>query len=112
VKDASLVEAIQALVADLAHGKFAEVETDGRAGRLGADVLQHAVREYGRVLLPLPVQGLALIDVVPVRGNPSELSVDVPMWSVEEGRSDLTLQLEATKVGGTWQLAIMNLHVL
>ncbi|TNE85154.1 MAG: hypothetical protein EP330_27535 [Deltaproteobacteria bacterium] len=89
----ALWAAVRRLVADLADGRFAAIEADGRSGRLTAEALQRAVREYGRTLCPLPEDGRRLVDVYPIRGRPGEALVDVTLWTQEEGESDLTLKL-------------------
>ena len=110
--DAGLLDAVRTLVADLARGRYAELEADGRAGRLTAAELASAIQEYGRTLLPLPDEAIPLIDVFVHLQAPNTTSVDVPMWTVEEGRSDLTLSVEARRDGGTHRVAITDLHVL
>ncbi|WP_437905929.1 hypothetical protein WME95_48180 [Sorangium sp. So ce327] len=100
------------LVAELCAGRYAELETDGRAGRLSAEELRTAVEQYGKTLLLLPDESWALVDEYPQIGDPSTVAVDVPLWTKEEGRSDLTLSLTATKQSDGWALYIDDLHVL
>jgi hypothetical protein len=50
----TLKSAITDLVSDIAAQRYAEIASDGRIGRLTADVLMEAVRAYGRTLIPLP----------------------------------------------------------
>ena len=64
--DQNLLDAIRNLVADLAHGRFAEVEADGRSGRLTGGELLAAIRDDGRTLRPLSEQAAPLIDIYPV----------------------------------------------
>lgn len=110
--EAALVDAIRSLVRDLAEGHFVEIEADGRGGRLTADELATAVREYGRTLQPLPPDVDGLIDVYPHVADVETCSLDVDLWTAEEGRSDLTLQLVAKKIGDGYHLEISDLHVL
>jgi hypothetical protein len=110
--DNELLESVRDLVRDLADGRFAAIETDGRAGRLTAAELSSAVRVYGRTLLPLPEQAVQLIEVYPSDVEPRACSLDVPLWTVEEGRSDLTLSLMAIRDGDKYRLRISDLHVL
>lgn len=107
-----LHDAIRRLVADLASGRFDDLEADGRAGLLSGSELEAAIRDYGRTLIPLPDEALALIDCFPRDGDASTMFFDVPLWTVEEGRSDLTLQLVATDDRGRHRLEITDLHVL
>src|SRR5204862_5472520 len=47
------------------------------------------------IMPPAPIEGL--VDVVEVGGsNPKRWSVDLQLWTKEEGRSDLTLQMHFT----------------
>lgn len=107
-----LLTAIRRLVADLAAGRFDEIERDGRAGRCAGPDLERAVTEYGRTLLPLPDDAHAQIDVVQFDHDPTGWAVDVELWTVQEGRSDLTLSLNAWKESSGYRLEITNLHVL
>jgi hypothetical protein len=65
--------------------------------------------EYGRRLLPLPPGARALAEAFDrPRG---ELLVDVPLWTVEEGRSDLTLQVRCVPTERGWTVVIHDLLV-
>lgn len=103
-------DAIRALVHDLVLGRFTEIERERRIGRLTADELKRAVTEYGRTLIDLPGEAWPLIDTHAV--SDTTFSVDVPMWTKEEGRSDLTLSVSVEIHGGTAQVSIDDLHVL
>jgi hypothetical protein len=111
MEDALLSE-IRTLVGDLARGALAEIVLDRRAGRLSLEALSTAIRNYGRTLLPLPDEGVPLISIYPSQVEAEAVYLDVPLWTVEEGRSDLTLSLTAYKVGGAYRLEIEDLHVL
>ncbi len=108
--DPKLKDQIQLLVCDLARGAYAEVEARGGAGRLNGRVLRRAVEDYGRQLVPIPEEGWALVDAYK-RNGPRQL-VDVPLWTKEEGRSDLTLSVEANWVNGEPVLSVTDLHVM
>jgi hypothetical protein len=110
--NSDLKREIERLVADLSRGRFAEIASDGRAGRLSAEELKAALDEYGRTLVPLPEQAWNLVDEYPQPGAPNTVVLDVPLWTMEEGRSDLTLSLTATEDADKWILHIDDLHVL
>jgi hypothetical protein len=107
-----LFNGIRELVTDLVRGRFDELEADGRAGRLSAKELLSAIRQYGKTLVPLPDDALHLIDVYPNESDSTECLLDVPLWTAEEGRSDLTLSLVATKKDDGYRLEVSDLHVL
>lgn len=103
------------LVADLlVRGDYATVErmTDGR--RLSGADLERAVREYGRTLAPLPQEALTSLDVDEVLGSePARYAVVIDLWTQEEGRSDLSLELELEeRSNGAYDVSIQDLHVL
>lgn len=79
------------------------VEVDGE--------LDRAVREYGRTLVALPEEAWGLVDVHPLEDG-SGVALEVPMWTIEEGRSDLTLELSASERDASVAIEIDDLHVL
>ncbi|MGK3964544.1 hypothetical protein WMF38_10250 [Sorangium sp. So ce118] len=103
---------IARLVADLSARRYTELEADGRAGRLSAEELRTAVDQYGRTLVLLPNAAWDLVDEYPQADARNTVAVDVPLWTKEEGRSDLTLSLTATKEADRWVLHVDDLHVL
>lgn len=83
--------------------------------RLSAEEIEGAVSTYGRELIELPEIGYAKLDVIAVAGrSPKTWSVEVPLWTQSEGRSDLTLSLTIIEdgPGNGFKLEIDDLHVL
>ena len=60
----------------------------------------------------MPDEALPLMDVLPSNADSNVCAIDVALWTVEEGRSDLTLSLVSTRNGDQYRLAIDDLHVL
>jgi hypothetical protein len=106
----AVAEAIRTLVADLVTGDFAALEADGRIGRLSRDELTDAIAAYGRTLVPK--LNLETVEVYAADRDASRFAIDIPLWTREEGRSDLTLSLTVTDSGGTVSVEIDDLHVL
>lgn len=80
---------------------------------LTAAHLREAIEEYGRTLI-IPPDG-AYDGLESVRVTVEELptwAVMVPLWTKEEGRSDLTLELTMVFGNGEPEITIDNLHVL
>lgn len=109
---ATVVDAICRLVDDLVAGNFASIDADGRIGRLTQKELRNAIAEYGRTLVPIPKDGTDEADVYPLDGAPGRFAVDVPLWTQEEGRSDLTLSLIVVETHDAVEVSINDLHVL
>jgi hypothetical protein len=78
--------------------------------RLSADGLASVISEYGRkVVLPVEME----LDAVEVlNGVANQWSVYTPIWTMEEGRSDLTLDLTVEVVGERLKVTLNDLHVL
>ena len=110
--DHMLKAEIERLVADLVAGRYADIEAGWRRSRLSEQELRTVVEEYGRTLVPLPNSAWDLVDEYQRDNEPHTVSVDVPLWTAEEGRSDLTLTLTATKWEGKYMLEVDDLHVL
>jgi hypothetical protein len=105
---------VRDIVALLVRGDYAALEDLSGGERLTAEELAQAVRDYpARLILPPTGKELPL-DVVAVKDSrPRRWSVDVPLWSQEEGLSDLTLQLSITeRPGSQHTVEIDDLHVL
>jgi hypothetical protein len=110
--DTKFRDPIRSLVEELVQGHFAQLERDGRSGRLSAAELQETLREYGRTIITLPDEALNLADVHAIAGQRTCWAVDIPLWTAEEGRSDLTLSLTISETRDGVQLEIDDLHVL
>ncbi|MFY0527906.1 DUF7668 domain-containing protein [Archangium gephyra] len=110
--DVKLMVQVRRLIEDLAAGRYAAIAADGRAGRLTEAELRTAVEQYGRTLVPLPADGERLVDIYEQTSQPDAVTLDVPLWTREEGRSDLTLSVMAIKQGETYTVEVDDLHVL
>ena len=104
-------ESINSLIEKLVQRDYSELERNGQAGRLGAAGLRVAVAEYGRRLTRVPPEAFELADAY-ATSQPGSWIVDMLLWTVEEGRSDLTLTLTASDLGGRIIVVIEDLHVL
>lgn len=105
---------IRDLVDALAARNYEELERRTRGVRLSAVELAYAVEQYGRTII-VPPYGLTLeLDVVPITGaQPQVWSVNVPLWTLEEGRSDLTLEITVrASASRDYIVEIDDLHVL
>ena len=110
--DERFVSAISSLVGDMAQGNVAKLRQTGVLGRLTANELKQAIDEYGRTLVPLPPEAFDLADSWAVQGSRGTWAVDIPLWTIEEGRSDLTLSLTVCEEEGSIRIEIDDLHVM
>lgn len=110
----ALRTAVSAIVGLLVDGSYDVVEAMTRGRRLSAASLREAVDGYARTLVPVPPASLDGLDVVRIEGSgPAAFHVVVELWTQEEGRSDLSLELRLTDLyGGAYDIEVLDLHVL
>ncbi len=110
----ALQVAVSVLVSLLAAGDFDVAAAMTRGDRLSAEALREAVDRYGRTLVALPAEELERLDVVELQGREyPTFHVVVDLWTAEEGRSDLSLELELVdRYEGAFETRILDLHVL
>ena len=107
-------DAVRRLLEMLVAEDYDGIEEATRGRRLTAEQLRQAVDEYGRELQMPPEVVFHNFDVNEIEGAiPQAWWVLVDLWTVEEGRSDLTLEIRITDTGGElYDIEINNLHVL
>jgi hypothetical protein len=80
--------------------------------RLSAADLQTVIEDYGRSVVLPPKDVHEFVDAVRVVGaDKSTWSVRVPLWTLEEGRSDLTLELTIRITESGVLIDLDDLHV-
>jgi hypothetical protein len=108
----ALRDAVERVVELLVRGEYVDLERITGGRRLSASQLEEAVRQYGRTLR-LPPDGQLKLDVIQVTGRmPPTWSTRCDLWTHEEGRSDLTLELTVVDEAAGPSIEIDNLHVL
>jgi hypothetical protein len=110
----TVMEAAVRIVVDLiVRGQYTAVERITRGRGMTADELERAVAAYGRTLVSPDDEWWSLVDVTEIAVERNAFHVAAPMWTVEEGRSDLTLELRLRQTSaGIFESEILDLHVL
>ena len=98
------------IVSTLSTGAFETLRERGWIGRCTPTDLARAVETYDRTLSPLPHEAFELADIYEVEGQ-RVWRVDLPLWTEEEGRSDLTLFLSVYEKNGAVVVEIDDLRV-
>jgi hypothetical protein len=109
----TVLECVRSVVALLVAGDWVGLERFTSGRRLSAGEIERAVSGYGRTLRELPGDALESLDVVEVAGSVTRtLNVRVPLWTLEEGRSDLEVDLTLREVmDGIFSVEVDDLHV-
>ena len=107
-------DTVHHLIELLVAGDYSGLEETSRGRRLTAGQLRQAVEDYGQELQMPPEAVFDDLDVNEIEGSiPRSWWTSVDLWNVEEGRSDLTLEIRLTETGGNiYDIEIENLHVL
>jgi hypothetical protein len=105
--------AIATTVRLLVDGEYDVLESLSSDCRLTAELMKRAVDEYGRTLTTPPTDAFHNLDAVQVDGaQPPRWSIRFPLWTAEEGESDLALFMTATESSpGLWDIEIDGIYV-
>ena len=108
-----LIEPVNQVIELLVAAKYADLEKLTHGVRLTANEIAKAVTDYGRKLILPPHDGLRLMNVIEVKNtDPKRWSIVMPLWSKEEGRSDLTLEMTAIECASSFSIELDDIHVL
>ena len=112
--DDRIKDATREIVLLLAALDYSTIEESTKGVRLSANEIQYAIEEYGRTIIMPPISVFEELDVIEVTGaKPREWSVRCPLWTEEEGRSDLTLELSLVETpDGNLRIEMDNVIVL
>jgi hypothetical protein len=94
------------IVAAISRGDYEEALSKTSTSRCSADDLRATIAKYGRTPVAPP---FAQLDVLEHQTGMSGFSIRVPLWTLEEGRSDLELWITARIVG---EVALIDLDDL
>jgi hypothetical protein len=109
---AALRQVVRGLAIDIVLGNFDSLVRRCSRSRLTSEDLRNVIRDYGRTLVLPPDDAYADLDVVRVTTMEEPTwSVHAPLWTIEEGRSDLSLELTITLTPGAPLIELDNLRV-
>ncbi len=110
---ALLREPVRQVLQMLANGEYKELADLTRGKRLSADDMRQAIVGYGRKPIVPPDRACDEIDAIEIReSSPPSWSVRMPLWTEEEGRSDLSVELTITELAEGFKIEIDDIHVL
>ena len=106
-----LVEITRNILSLLVSKDYEALENITKCNRLTAKDIQNCVKEYGKSIIEPPNEAYSKIDIVRIKGT-MEYSVNMPLWTKEEGRSDLTILLSINLAKSYNTICIDDIHVL
>jgi hypothetical protein len=106
-------EATRRVIELLVAGDYAALEELTGGDRLPRGQIEQAVADYGRRLILPPEETYDNLDAIMVAGaHVPTYSVVVPLWTAEEGMSDLSVSLTVTIESDLARVRLDDLHVL
>jgi hypothetical protein len=106
-------DAVKDVVALLVAREYAKLERRSAGIRLSAEDMRRAVEEYGRTLRMPPDEVFGAFSLGEVRGSvPKAWWIVIDLWTKEEGRSDLSLEMTIVDVGDQFRIEVDNIHVM
>jgi len=97
----------------LARKEYAELAKLTNQVRLSEQDITRAVADYGRTLVEPPDDAFNFLNIVQVYGSHAlRWSITMPVWTKEEGRSDLSVELTVTDHGNDFSIELDDIHVL
>jgi hypothetical protein len=114
MNESKILKTAKHLVRLLVHANYDELVRLSNGIRLRASDIETAIAEYPATFIMPENIFFEELDVIEISdSNPPKYSVDIDLWSKEEGRSDLTLQttmIESKKE--LMDVEIDDIHVL
>jgi hypothetical protein len=108
-----LIDAVRLVMQLLADRNYVGLEQMTAGQRLDAEAIERAIFEYGRTLIMPPSISEHDLDIIQVK-NPDvqDWSIRTALWTVEEGQSDLSLELSVHLDGEKTIVVLDDIHVL
>lgn len=101
------------IIAFLAEKQYQKIVTLTQSVRLNKECIQKAIETYGRTIINPPDSAFDFMSIIEVRNsNPQQWSVVMPLWTKEEGRSDLSIELTLIKEKNNYKVEVDDIHVL
>ena len=108
-----LREQVKIMIGLLVQQSYWQIEQWTKGVRLPANQIENAIDGYGKTLCVPPEKAYELMDIIEIENSKHQKwSVNMPLWTLEEGRSDLTVELSIAKVDCDYYVELDDIHVL
>lgn len=104
---------IERLTSLMVNRQYFELEKLTKSARLPATQIKEAVEGYGKTVIAPPSSGYNQIDAVLVKdSHPKTWSLVIPLWTKEEGKSDLSIELTVIETQPDYTVELDDIRVL
>ena len=101
---------IEELVSNISSSDYNAIFEKHQYGRTNIDDIKRVVSEYNRTITILPDNAFKEAKVYCIEKE-KRLDIYIPLWTIEEGRSDLVLFLSGYIISGIPKIEINDLLV-
>ncbi len=101
---------VKQMIKALIEKDYAQLESTGTMGRLTEKEIEQRIFEYGHNLINIPDETLMLAQEYII--SDSRTDVVLPLWTQNEGQSDLTISFLILKELNTTRLVLNDIEVL
>lgn len=104
---------VRQMIAWLVAGDFESIVKMTQGVRMSSVEIKTAIQDYGRTLSIPPESAFGFMSSVEAQGTKvPQFSVHMPLWTREEGRSDLTMELTIKFPDEDTAVELDDIHVL
>ncbi len=114
VIETKLIRTVKLVATLLSQREYSCLAELAKNNRLSETEIRSAISDYGRTVILPPDSDFNRIDVVEIEGShPPRFSVVFHLWTLEEGESDLSVELTCFDKGESeFGFELDNIHVL
>ena len=102
---------IKEIVYNISINDYDAIDAKKQNGRVDINDLKRVIIEYDCTVISLPDEAFSKAEVYYIKDD-KRLDVYIPLWTKEEGRSDLTLSLSCYDINRIPKVEINDLRVL
>ena len=102
---------IKELVIRISNKEYDLIKTNGQNGRVNIEDLKRVIDDYGCTIVSLPDKAFSIVEAYNITSE-NRIDIYLPLWTKEEGRSDLTLSLSCYNDNGVPKIEINDIRVL
>lgn len=109
----SIKNVVSSLIDLLVRKDYYAIARTTNGVRLTAEEIKDAIENYGRTLVAPPIDAFEYMDVIHIKDSQNtQWSVTMPLWTKEEGRSDLSIEITVIKKLNIFTYEFDDIHVL
>ena len=102
---------IREFILDIANGNYNILNQKYGHSRVSIDDLKRTIEEYGNHIIPLPEKAFDSVEKYYIDSE-KRIDIYLPLWTKEEGKSDLTLSISCYNNEPELYIEINDLRVL